>query len=521
MPSDALDYISYPARQRVASCGAPMRLLRDSGDCESIRYRCEHRFCDWCARRYSGRVATAIRETIEAADDVDDSGPYMLTLTHRHRQEQSTERQRLRSAWDRIRRHWRRASTRASKYVRWRDRYPKHKRRANDPTCERQALFEHFRQLTKDNLEEEGLDRYHSRRPDLDYDRTWDDGGAWPGYDLPDSREGDRLSYLWAREVTRGEASGGGEHDRAWHVHMHILCLDRETAEILNAAWQDTRTQSDVCRTDIRAASTALEAAEADVDDAAEYLSLYVTGTRSGAFMADDCGDCEGCESGGRCEDPEPWEDRVRRAYVEGLQGKTLYGAAGQLRPIGVGDRPSSDDPAIAVAWGDLDIWETWREFWGEGSTVRSAMQIGSGLHGWPSLPAEIRGERPEMAIDCVGEAIRRDVGAQGANADMLEQDRNNSEHPPGGWHRVEWSSLDTLSSVQMKGGRRDRLVDRMRAKAAGRCDPYGRGWLEVRRRVDDMDACPSKVEAGPIGSAVLCRTMSDVSAREDARCWT
>lgn len=402
-----------------------MRLLRASGSVDLTRYRCEHRFCDHCADRYAGRVATAIAETIEATDGADDDdGPYMLTLTHPHHQPHSSERQRIACAWRRLRDHWRETVDLAKKYLRWRRHLPDHRRRMR--RGRRRAYWSWLVDETESKLRARGLERYESTDPDRTYSETWSEGGSWSGYELPEG-EGDEISYLWAREITRGEAPTHSDHDRCWHAHQHVLLPDRATAEILNAAWQQTQPGRTMCQTDIRSAAEACEEPDADLEGAGDYLAMYVSGSREGAHMADPCGECSGCEEGRSCDEPIDWSTEVSRAYVEGLQGETLYGAAGEYRPIGVADRPDPDDPTIAVGWADLDRWETWAEFWGEESTVRSAMTIGAPI-GDLGVPAPIAEERPD-SIDPDVRAVLQ--GAENIEQAILEWDRNISDAPP------------------------------------------------------------------------------------------
>jgi hypothetical protein len=238
------------------------------------------------------------------------------------------------------------------------------------------------------------------------YSRTWSHGRS--EYDVPD-----RLTYVWVREVTRGDSG-------QWHVHMHVVCPDRATAEMLNAAWQVTRRQSDTCHTDIKAPAEVREKLEDseggdDVRQLAEYVTKYVTGTRDGAFT-------------------ESWSKAERSAYVKAMADKRVYDAAGDWRPIGLRHEAEADDPAVAVAWSDLDVWETFEEFWSDDSTVREAMTVAAS-NDWCHVPAKADAWAPTLAP---------------ARKRILEQHRNISEEPP---PTVDVSKLETDENGLLRGG--------------------------------------------------------------------
>ena len=206
------------------------------------------------------------------------------------------------------------------------------------------------------------------------------------------------MTYVWVREVTRGDSG-------QWHVHMHVVCPDRATAEVLNAAWQVTRRQSDTCHTDIKAPAEVREKLEDseggdDVRQLAEYVTKYVTGTRDAAFT-------------------DEWSTLERSAYVKAMADKRVYDAAGDWRPIGIRHEAEADDPTVAVAWSDYDEWEDWATFWSDDSSVREVMTI-SASHGRSCVPSEAMAGRA-TDVPWITSVRKR----------ILEQHRNISEAPP------------------------------------------------------------------------------------------
>jgi hypothetical protein len=393
-------YLPPAAQARIAACGQPMRLLRQSGDVEWVPFRCEHRFCTECARRYSWRVAQALRQTFE------DTDVYMLTVTQRLPEGHTAED--LERNWEIIRQHWDRATEQARHHCEGvRKRKAHEAKEAHATTAADRATARHWREYWDEALQtnppEDAPEHVGSAAlPYLGtkWSRTWVPSRG--EYDAPDE-----LTYMWVREVTRGDAG-------QWHVHAHVICPDRATAEILNAAWQDTRQrQSEPCKTDIKGPDDVREQlrdAEGgdDVGDLAEYVTKYVTGARDGAFT-------------------DEWSTAERCAYVRGMADKRVYDAAGDWRPIGIRHEADPEDPAVAVAWSDYDQWEDWSTFWSEDSRVREVMSTAAS-HGRSCVPSEVMAG---MATDVPWlTAVRKRI---------LEQHRNISETPPDGL------DLDTL----------------------------------------------------------------------------
>jgi hypothetical protein len=301
----------------------------------------------------------------------------------------------LENAWKRIRDHWDETRQVVERYISRRQSYRRHRAKA---TCGN-PLSRHWRDEMRRRLDIESLDRMSSP-----FDETWSESGVYPGYQLPST---DGLTYIWAREVTRGS-----EGDR-WHVHIHCIVPDRQTAELLNAGWQQTRTQRDYCQTDISEPSEILE--DAAAENVAEYITQYVTGTRSNAF-----------DSG--------WSDAEREVYRDFLCGQRLYGSAGAWRDLDVGRRNEEPEhKAVAVAWSDLDVWETFQEFYSSSSVVREAMTLAS--------------LAPDPWV-CISDKIDELSTIQEISM-LLEQHTNNSDNP---LERREFKEFEDLSNHVLQG---------------------------------------------------------------------
>ena len=199
------------------------------------------------------------------------------------------------------------------------------------------------------------------------------------------------ITYLWQKEC---EVNLDAKH---YHWHLHVALPSRRSAELVNAAWQATRYpwQQDLCRTDIQTA----ESVGCDADDLASYLVKYLTGTRSGHFLGPDANGT----------------DYAR--YFEQMQDVRLYAAGGDWRPIGVAPEANSEDPVLAVAWGDHNKWYTWAEWWNDGG--QEVAQRAAGL-----------GDKVTLPIELATEAVERDqsdkINWRARN--ILEQVRNNFE---------------------------------------------------------------------------------------------
>lgn len=361
MSTAAAEYISESAEARVESCGQPIRIARASGDVEWSTWCCEHRACDSCQRIYSARVTQCIEATLEDAPELTH-----LTLTQRPwqrgliaRDGQACERA-LRDHWSAavdLAREMRRANRKMEEWE---------KRKDADYGDLPKALGDYW------------YDYWDAKQNRLA--RTLRDavGGDWHQRAFTEGT--DELTYLWQKEC---EVSVDAGH---YHWHYHVATPDRETAELLNAAWQVTRTQPDTCQTTI-------QTREGDAEDLGEELGQYLSGTRSGAFL----------------DGAETWQ--VAAFFIQ-LRDVRLYGAAGEWRPIGV--RPDSDDenPVVAVAWANSSKWFTWEEWWTAG---REAVEI-AGTHGIQCVPIELRFEEP----DHVDNTAHR----------LLEQGTNNFSDP-------------------------------------------------------------------------------------------
>lgn len=402
----------------MEACGQPLRILRESGEVQWRPFRCEHRFCTDCARRYSWKVASALNETFDSPE------VYMLTLTQRLPSGFTADQ--LEKNWEIIGEHWKRATERARRHckgVRKRKAHESDEKHATDVVAKARA--KHWRKYWDKALNPEAMADNNAGTGKADgnegpehggtaalpylgtaYSRTWNH--SRDEYDAPEN-----LTYVWVREVTRGDSG-------QWHVHMHVVCPDRATAEVLNAAWQATKTQAETCRTDIKAPEDVrdeLEEAEGDDDvrALAEYVTKYVTGARDGAFTDD-------------------WSTGQRSAYVKAMADKRVYDAAGDWRPIGLRNEAEADDPAVAVAWSDLDVWESFAEFWGDDSTVREAMTVAAS-NGWVHVPEEADAWAPVL---------------EPARKKILEQHRNISAEPP---QCIDVDALENGPDSALRGG--------------------------------------------------------------------
>jgi hypothetical protein len=359
-------------------------------------------------------VASALNETFDSSE------VYMVTLTQRL-PEGFTAKQ-LEENWEVIGDHWRRTTERARKHCKGVRRRKDHEdTETHATTAVEKARARHWRKYWDKALDPEP-DNVDTGKADgsggpglgsaalpylgTAYSRTWNRGRS--EYDAPE-----KLTYVWVREVTRGDSG-------QWHVHMHVVCPDRATAEVLNAAWQATKTQTETCRTDIKAPEDVrneLEEAEGDddVEALAEYVTKYVTGARDGAFTGE-------------------WTTGQSSAYVKAMADKRVYDAAGDWRPIGLRSEAEAEDPAVAVAWSDLDVWESFAEFWGDNSTVREAMTVAASK-GWVHVPEEADAWAPVL---------------QPARKRILEQYRNISAEPP---QCIDVDALENGPNDALRGG--------------------------------------------------------------------
>jgi hypothetical protein len=116
------------------------------------------------------------------------------------------------------------------------------------------------------------------------------------------------------------------------------------------------------------------------------------------------------------------------------MADKRVYDAAGDWRPIGLRSEAEAEDPAVAVAWSDLDVWESFAEFWGDNSTVREAMTVAASK-GWVHVPEEADAWAPVL---------------QPARKRILEQYRNISAEPP---QCIDVDALENGPNDALRGG--------------------------------------------------------------------
>jgi len=316
--------------------------------------RCEHRACDYCQRRYSWRVTQAIEDTL-----ADEESLHMVTLTQRpaawgvgvEAGEQCQQ-----STTD----HWRRAVQLARDVLKSNRMYKEWMRSADHDQAGRWIEYwwqkrTKLRKRVRDAVRNNG-------RPSCEYEST--NFAAC---------EEESLTYLWQKECELhlpDETSPAGHY----HWHLHVVVPSREVAELLNACWQATREQDDPCQTDISSADTSgRDDTDSEAEAMARELSLYLAGTRSGAFL----------------EEATGWQVR---SYFLQLHGTRLYAAGGRWRPIGVTPDQTTDDPVVAVAWADVDEWYSWEDWWSGGQT---AAQVAA-THGWYMTPQQLVDERPD-----------------------------------------------------------------------------------------------------------------------------
>lgn len=325
--------LNRKAIRRVRRCGAPL-YGRTSPGAEPIpiRWRCEHRACDYCSRQYRQSLHNAICSTLSGEDEaclvtLTDHSP-SCALTSAELERRSKDRSaRLEAATQTLRDVERRQRLRDKWYGLAEDAETDSERRR----CLRWAW----------EMEKSLLELGAELRPETELEQYVSE---WKPSDQPPDVD---ATYLWSKEVTTGD-----DGDR-WHVHFHVAVPDEATAQVLNAAWQDERAGDYFNQTDIS------PPAAADSQEIAAELAKYVAKSRSPAT-----------------DDPAP--DGASLEILRGLEDQRLYSAAGRWRPLGRNrGRIDAGDPIEEVTTPmlkDLGLWETWDEFWEADSFVREGL---------------------------------------------------------------------------------------------------------------------------------------------------
>lgn len=287
-------------RGRIASCGMPMVLHRESGATLQVTNKCRSRYCAHCQPRYAARVSYCIEESVERALEAcelsaDDAQSVLLTLTAPPLK-RGLSRRALRAGVNLHRLLWKETMSR----VRW-ERH--HRERGNFGRVE---------------LVPPG-------RPDPhpSYSTTWN-GERWSDPEQPDG-------YAWALEVTDGKSG------RAWHPHRHVICATVSLAERINAAYQQAAVALQLVpegrwlRTDIRVVPTKV---------AAHYLAAYISGKNELAKLS-----------------PE-----AKHAYIRATKSVHRHDAGGSYRPLGIGRKPSEDRVThVELPWSGQNCWDASR----------------------------------------------------------------------------------------------------------------------------------------------------------------
>lgn len=254
-------------------------------------FRCRSMWCLECGAIHRHRFKTRAAELIHTA-----RRPVLLTLTHQNAHaisliqgdtvQYSTDgaRQSIRA----LRAHWERATLLLrdahSRFRRARTERGRERARALVPTPERLKM---------------------SKKSRRRYARTFK-RGQWGGF------EHDR-NWLSVMELTTGGTW--------YHAHFHVVCESRSIAELLNAAWQATRTQEQSCRTQIDRRDVGQTP-----EQFAEYVSKYVVKPHSW-----------------NAEDADGMNDARRRAVTRGvvraMHGVRRANGSGQWRDLNLSRR--------------------------------------------------------------------------------------------------------------------------------------------------------------------------------------
>ena len=217
--------ITATQKQRMAACGRPLILHRESGAIQPGRFSCNVRWCAYCQRQYRNRVFGALTARVSDSDET-----VMLTLTAPPPMAGLGDKA-LRAALEQQREMWREAAS----HVRW-WKYRRDRGR--------------YGELEPPRLSDGA--------PHPQYASTYTED--WPA---PSAEDG----YAWALEVTTGKSG------RMWHVHRHGVCSSRAVADRLNAAWQVAAAELGIdgrgwAQTDIRTLPSGA---------AAWYLAAYIS----------------------------------------------------------------------------------------------------------------------------------------------------------------------------------------------------------------------------------------------------
>jgi len=323
MSTARLSALPAHVQSRIRSCGAPVRVARESRTVEWRTYKCEHRACDYCQRRYALHVTQKITEVIRA----DDRPVYMVTLTQRPRTP-GLSRQSGRICERSISAHWRRTITKARRVAECNRKVPEWKAKGTVKGKDWTQHWVNERAAERTDIRSAVPSEYRRARP-AEYD-------------------GD-VDYLWQKECERAAPDDSRYDEGHYHWHFHVVVPDRALAELIQACWQHTRYQNSYCETDISETNAEdYESADCAAEAAAKELGMYLAGTRSGAFLGS-----------------APASDI--QAFFAQLRDVCLYAAGGKWRPIGVTPEPS-DDPCIGIAWGDSGVWHGFSEWWEKGA---------------------------------------------------------------------------------------------------------------------------------------------------------
>jgi len=229
----------------------------------------------------------------------------------------------------------------------------------------------------------------------------------------------ERIDYLWQKEC---ELNTDSDH---YHWHYHVVLKSKRFAELLNACWQATSEPwmegpSGYCQSEF---STVDDLQDHDSDFSGERvareLSMYLAGTRSGAFLNEVPGHVVG-------------------DYFAQLRNVCLYASSGDWRPIGVTRDADSEDPVVAVAWSDCDRWYTWSEWWDTGRHLPER----AGSEGIGRVPEQVVSERPE-AVDKraseILEQLRNEISKSPTRSDVENLESSGLSPPKNLWqYRIE-----------------------------------------------------------------------------------
>jgi len=216
-----------------------------------VAYRCRSLWCLECAALHRYRFKKRATELISSA-----RRPVLLTLTHRnehpislvHEDGQQYSSTGAGKSIAALRAHWKRATALL------RDAHSRYQRARTERGRQRALALVPTPAALK-------MGRSARRK----YARTFKKG-QWIGFDH-------ERNWLSVVELTTG--------GRWYHAHFHVVCESRALAELLNAAWQATRSQDQFCRTQIDRRDIGQTP-----EQFADYVSKYVVKPHS--WDADD-----------------------------------------------------------------------------------------------------------------------------------------------------------------------------------------------------------------------------------------